>query len=130
MGTNEQDEELLMVLEKYKEDIKFLHHQIRGQELTPDEILAKEDTETNKAKAALLAWRDQHTKEAVEAELRALLDNETKGATCVCQLADVAVCDHNWSLCNVVRDRLAELAAPQQSTSPDGSASHGKDGDE
>ena len=31
------------------------------------------------------------------------------GGQCICQLADQEVCDHNWSLCNIVKDCIVEL---------------------
>lgn len=39
-------------------------------------------------------------------ELKSLLADDGQ---CVCQLANLEVCDHNWSLCNTVKDRIAEL---------------------
>ena len=39
-------------------------------------------------------------------ELKNLLADDGQ---CICQLANQEVCDHNWSLCNTVKDRLAEL---------------------
>lgn len=39
-------------------------------------------------------------------ELEKLLADDGQ---CICQLADQEVCDHNWSLCNTVKDRIAEL---------------------
>ena len=31
------------------------------------------------------------------------------GGQCICQLANQEACDHNWSLCNTVKDRIAQL---------------------
>lgn len=65
------------------------------------------DAKTNQAyhkSKALIA------KAVVEARMNTLKDLLVKNENqCVCQLADEEVCDHNWSLCNVVKDRLAEL---------------------
>lgn len=38
-----------MLLEQYKEAIKFLHHTIKDKSLTPDEILEREDVHTKTA---------------------------------------------------------------------------------
>lgn len=48
---------------------------------------------------------DQVAKARID-ELRRLAPDEP---SCVCQLADIKVCDHNWSLCNVIKDRIATL---------------------
>lgn len=42
-----------MLLEKYKEDIKYLHHTIKDKNLTPDEILEKEDVLTHSIEQAI-----------------------------------------------------------------------------
>ena len=39
-------------------------------------------------------------------ELKNLLADDGQ---CICQLANQKVCDHNWSLCNTVKDRIAQL---------------------
>ena len=39
-------------------------------------------------------------------ELKNLLADDGQ---CICQLANQEVCDHNWSLCNTVKDRIAQL---------------------
>jgi hypothetical protein len=62
--------ELEIVLEKYKSNITSLHHRIKYQklDLTPDEILAKEDIVTNEALAAI----SKLTNKRVVAELDAI----------------------------------------------------------
>lgn len=52
---------------------------------------------------------DQKEKEAEIRGLENLLDGSAEGATCICESAGLSVCDHNWSLCNVVRDRIKQL---------------------
>ena len=47
----------------------------------------------------------------VQETLESLLDSDMGEDTCVCQLADTAVCDHNWSLCNEIRHRLNRLTS-------------------
>lgn len=46
-------DDIFMVLEKYKETIKFLHHTIKDKNLTPDERLEREDVFTNQATKAI-----------------------------------------------------------------------------
>ena len=43
-------------------------------------------------------------------ELKNLLADDGQ---CICQLANQEVCDHNWSLCNTVKDRIAQLRSTQ-----------------
>lgn len=45
--------------------------------------------------------------EAAREALNSLLDKSEN--TCICQLANTEVCYHNWSLCSVIRERLATL---------------------
>jgi hypothetical protein len=52
---------------------------------------------------------NQKEKEAEIRGLENLLDGSAEGATCICESAGLSVCDHNWSLCNVVRDRIKQL---------------------
>lgn len=65
-----QNNELERLLWIYKEDIKFLHYQIKNQGLTPDEILTKEDMVTDKAKAKLESLITAREIEARLEELR------------------------------------------------------------
>jgi hypothetical protein len=58
---------------------------------------------------AILALINQKEKEAEIRGLENLLDGSAEGATCICESAGLSVCDHNWSLCNVVRDRIKQL---------------------
>ena len=58
---------------------------------------------------AILALINQKEKEAEVRGLENLLDGSAEGATCICESAGLSVCDHNWSLCNVVRDRIKQL---------------------
>ncbi len=61
----ELDENLFMILEQYKEAIKFLHHTIKDKGLTPDEILEREDVFTNSAKSKLTKYIEEEIKKAV-----------------------------------------------------------------
>lgn len=67
--TDDELDAIFMVLEKYKENIKFLHHTIKDNDLTPDEILSKEDAYTNEANKAIQAHIDRKCMEARMAEL-------------------------------------------------------------
>ena len=58
---------------------------------------------------AILTLINQKEKEAEVRALESLLDGSAEGATCICESAGLSVCDHNWSLCNVVRDRIKQL---------------------
>ena len=57
----------------------------------------------------ILTLINQKEKEAEIRGLENLLDGSAEGATCICESAGLSVCDHNWSLCNVVRDRIKQL---------------------
>ena len=57
----------------------------------------------------ILTLINQKEKEAEIRGLENLLDGSAEGATFICESAGIAVCDHNWSLCNVVRDRIKQL---------------------
>jgi len=56
---NKVTDDIFMALEKYKSDIKYLHHTIKDKDLTPDQILEREDVLTNKAKAEITALIQQ-----------------------------------------------------------------------
>lgn len=62
-----------------------------------------------KALGTLYTLINQKEKEAEIRGLENLLDGSAEGATCICESAGLSVCDHNWSLCNVVRDRIKQL---------------------
>ncbi len=62
-----------------------------------------------KALETLYTLINQKEKEAEVRALESLLDGSAEGATCICESAGLSVCDHNWSLCNVVRDRIKQL---------------------
>jgi hypothetical protein len=62
-----------------------------------------------KALETLYTLINQKEKEAEIRGLENLLDGSAEGATCICESAGLSVCDHNWSLCNVVRDRIKQL---------------------
>lgn len=61
------------------------------------------------ATEALNALINQKEKESEIRALESLLDGDAEEVTCVCESASTAVCDHNWSLCNVVRGRIKQL---------------------
>lgn len=92
-STLERVHNLLIDIQLYA--IRSSRDELQGNESSPS------DTES-----ALLALINKERK----TELQQLLDDETKGATCICQQADTKVCDHNWSLCNVIRDRIQTLS--------------------
>ena len=64
------------------------------------------DGNTPEARAEAKAKIKQLIVQARIDELNQLLDKDNG---CICQLADVNVCDHNWSLCNTIVERMAVL---------------------
>ena len=48
-------------------------------------------------------------------ELNKLMDyTDENEIVCVCEQANVEVCDHNWSLCHTAREHIAELRAEER----------------
>ena len=112
------DEQIDEILHKYWEGIAWdIGPEPRNDDpakqaitqLIADEVKkAIDDYQTN--------FEQRHIASAVRLaridELKQLL---TDDGQCICQLANQEVCDHNWSLCNTVNDRIAELQSTQPS---------------
>lgn len=92
-----------MLVERYKEDIKYLHHQIKNKGLTPDETLVKEDVLTNQAKAKIISLKSTWQ---AEADRAARLD-ELKQIHGPC----IAV-SHSIYTDTLIHNRIQELTQP------------------
>ena len=80
-----------------------------GENIADQDYKPKEPIDRTEAVEKFSTLINQKEKEAEVRGLENLLDGSAEGATCICESAGLSVCDHNWSLCNVVRDRIKQL---------------------
>ena len=69
---------------------------------------------TGSMQEAITALNELIRNERID-ELNKLMDyTDENEIVCVCEQANVQVCDHNWSLCHTARERIAELRAEER----------------
>ena len=95
--------EMLFSWHKWRD---YYYSDLKEQVITDDEWKVTRDKIDDDAIKAIKALIATQIQEARINELKNLLADDGQ---CICQLANQEVCDHNWSLCNTVKDRIAQL---------------------